>query len=316
MAIDGDGTVIKMKDIIMKATTHPTVTAYPINNKALKIVPNERTLSMEDKLHCLALLQDSLELKTLLTNFASVVAKVIRPFNVHFQSAYGLFSLNNHDKYNFTNSYHLPLSSESPRIGSIIYQSEKPLTTSEHLQFTELHELLIPCLRHSVKLAELNALVFKDHLTNIGNRAYYDECLARAIEQSSRNHQPLSLMVFDIDNFKPINDTLGHLKGDQVLQHFAAVLEKVIRTSDMAFRLGGDEFTLVLQAGDQHSVDKIKMRLLREIDDTPFLSALNFSTSTGYAHWQMGETAAELFAAADKNLYTEKSLKKALKKER
>lgn len=300
----------------MKATTKSTVTAYPVNNKVLKFIPDERKLGIESKLYCLELLQESLDLKTLLTNFASVVAKIIRPFNVHFQSAHGLFSLSNHDKYNYTNSYHLPLSSESPRIGSIIYQSEKPLTNTEHLLFMELHELLIPCLRHSVKLAELNSLVFKDHLTNIGNRAYYDECLARAIEQSSRNHQPLSLMVFDLDNFKPINDTLGHLKGDQVLQHFATILEKVIRTSDMPFRLGGDEFTLILQAGDQQSVDKIKARLLNEINNTPFLTALNFSTSSGYAHWQMGESAAELFAAADKNLYIEKALKKASREER
>jgi len=300
-----------MKDMIMKATTQSTVTAYPVNNKVLKLICGERTLDIDNKLYCLELLQESLDLKTLLTNFASVVAKVIRPFNVHFQSAHGLFSLNNHDKYNFTNSYHLPLSSESPRIGSIIYQSEKPLTNTEHLLFMELHELLIPCLRHSIKQAELNSLVFKDHLTNIGNRAYYDECLARAIEQSSRNHQPLSLMVFDLDNFKPINDTLGHLKGDQVLQHFAAILEKVIRTSDMAFRLGGDEFTIILQAGDQHSVNKINERLVNEINNTPFLTALNFSTSSGYAHWQMGESAAEFFAAADKNLYAEKARKKA-----
>jgi len=305
-----------MKDTIMKATTKPTVTAYPVNNKVLKFISDERNLDIESKLYCLELLQESLDLKTLLTNFASVVAKVIRPFNVHFQSAHGLFSLNNHDKYNYTNSYHLPLSSESPRIGSIIYQSEKPLANTEHLLIMELHELLIPCLRHSVKLAELNSLVFKDHLTNIGNRAYYDECLARAIEQSSRNRQPLSLMVFDLDNFKPINDTLGHLKGDQVLQHFAAILEKVIRTSDMPFRLGGDEFTLILQGGDQQSVDKIKARLLKEINNTPFLTALNFSTSSGYAHWQMGESAAELFATADKNLYVEKALKKASIKKR
>jgi len=299
-----------MKDTMMKATKRSTITAYPINNKVLTLVSNEHILSIENKLYCLNELQESLQLNTLLTNFASVVAKLIRPFNVHFQSAHGLFSLNHHDKYNFTNSYHLPLSSESPRIGSIIYQSEAELSSIEHLQLMALHELLIPNLRHSIKFAELNALAFKDHLTNIGNRAYYDESLQRAIEQSSRTRQPLALMVFDIDNFKPINDTLGHLKGDQVLQQFAALLARIIRTSDMVFRLGGDEFTIILQAGDQHSIDKVNERLLTGIKNTPLLAEINFSNSVGYAHWQMGETAADLFVTADKNLYAEKALKK------
>jgi len=297
----------------MKAQTHSTIAAYPVNNKVVTLVSNGLPLGIENKLKCLQLLQESLDLKDLLTNFASIVAKVIRPFNVRFQSAHGLFSLNNQEKYHFSNSYHLPLSSESPRIGTITYQSNQALTKNESQLLFELHQLLVPCLRHAVKLAELKVLVFKDHLTNIGNRAYYDESLQRAIEQSSRSQQSLSLMILDIDNFKPINDELGHLKGDQVLQHFAAILTKVIRTSDMAFRLGGDEFAIILQPGDQQSINKINERLLTEVNNTLFLSEVNFSASTGFAHWQMGQNPTELFSVADRKLYCDKA-KKAKKK--
>jgi diguanylate cyclase (GGDEF)-like protein len=290
----------------MKATKDVALAKYPFNNKVVTLVSNGSTLSSESRFKCLELLQESLDLKQLLTNFASIVARIVRPFNILFQSANGLFSLNNQQNYHFSNTYNLPLSSKCPRIGSITYQSNKPLMISESQLLVELHELLIPCLRHALKFAELNALVFKDHLTKVGNRAYYDESLQRAIEQSCRGHQSLSLMLFDINNFKPINDNYGHLKGDQVLQHFAAILTKIIRVSDMVFRLGGDEFVVILQPGDQHSIDKVEERLLTEINNTPFLTDLNFSTSVGYAHWRMGEDANSLFSTADRMLYAQK----------
>lgn len=293
----------------MKANITSTLAVYPANSEILKLVPNERTLSIENKFDCLQLLQESLDLKDLLTNFAVFVARVIRPYNVRFQSANGLFSLNNQENYHFSNSYHLPLSSKSPRIGTITYQSDKPLTKEENKLFIELHQLLVPSLRHALKFAELKALVFKDHLTNIGNRAYYDESLKRAIEQSSRSQQSLSLMVFDLNDFKAINDTFGHIKGDQVLQHFAAILTKTIRTSDMVFRLGGDEFAIILQPGGQQSIDIINVRLANEINNNLLLKEIKFSTSTGYAHWQMGDDAKALFGHADKKLYCNKANK-------
>lgn len=293
----------------MKANTHSILAAYPTNNKIFTLVSNEVTLSVENRFKCLQLLQESLELKKLLTNFASIVAKVVRPFNVHFQSTNGLFCLSDKENYNFSHNYHLPLSSKSPRIGTITYQSNMPLTINENKLLMELHQLLVPCLRHALKISELNVLVFKDHLTNIGNRAYYDESLQHAIEQSSRGQQSLSLMVFDINHFKPINDNFGHLYGDKVLQDFATILTKTVRSSDMVFRLGGDEFAIILQPAEQQSIDKINQRLINEINNNTLLTGINFSTSVGFAHWQKGQDAKQLFEMADKKLYCDKSKK-------
>jgi diguanylate cyclase (GGDEF)-like protein len=286
----------------MQANRNSVLSTYT-NDKLFTLVSNEPRLTPANRFKCLELLQESLDLKVLLTNFASIVAKLIRPFNVRFQSINGLFSLNNRIKYSFSNTYNLPLSSKSPRMGSITYQSDAPLTADENRLLIELHKLLTPSLGHALKFSELSSMVFKDHLTNIGNRAYYDESLLRAIEQSNRGQQSLSLMVFDINDFKLINDNFGHLKGDQVLQNFAAILTKIIRSTDMVFRLGGDEFTLILQPGDQQSIDKINERLLVEIGNTEILTEINFSTSAGCAHWKMGYDANTLFSLADKNLY-------------
>ncbi|MFT6985080.1 MAG: diguanylate cyclase (GGDEF)-like protein [Psychromonas sp.] len=298
------------KEVIIKTLTQAETGNYPLGNGLFTVFSNNPALTVENKLLCLELLQTSLDLKEMMTTFASLVARFIRPFNIRFQSAHGFFSLNNENKFHCSDSFNLSISSTSARIGSITYQSTTPLSAQENKLLTELHQLLVPSLRHALKFSELNSMVFKDHLTNIGNRAYYDESLERAILQSSRSHQGLSLIVLDINDFKIINDTFGHLKGDQVLQHFSGALIKSIRTSDMVFRLGGDEFAVILQPSDQKSVHKVIARLHQEISNNSFFTELNFSSSIGFSHWLMGLSANELFSIADQNLYINKASQK------
>lgn len=294
----------------MEGLTQTEAGLFPPSRNVFSVFANDVAFTTDNKLACLQLLQTSLDLKLMMTNFSSLVAKFIRPFNIRFQSAHGFFSLSNEGHFPYSKSYNLSLSSSSARIGAITYQSETAITVQEEKLLNELHLLLVPNLKHALKFSELNSMVFKDYLTNIGNRAYYDESLQRAIEQSSRNHQSLSLMILDINDFKIINDTFGHLKGDQVLQHFAGVLTKSIRTSDMVFRLGGDEFAIILQPSDQQAINIVIKRIFKEIEKNTFLSELNFSSSIGFSHWQMGQSATELFVTADKNLYVNKALSK------
>lgn len=294
----------------MEGLTQTETGQFPSSNNVFSVFSNDAVFTIDNKLACLELLQTSLDLKLMMTNFSSLVAKFIRPFNIRFQSAHGFFSLNNEGSFPYSKSYNLSLSSISTRIGAITYQSETVITIQEEKLLNELHLILVPNLKHALKFSELNSMVFKDHLTNIGNRAYYDESLERAIEQSSRNHQSLSLIILDINDFKIINDTFGHLKGDKVLQHFSGTLTKSIRTSDMVFRLGGDEFAIILQPSDQKAVNIVIKRIFNEIAKNSFLSELNFSSCIGFAHWKMGNSASKLFVTADKHLYVNKALSK------
>jgi len=278
----------------------------PLNNNMFTVFSNDPVLTVKDKLICLESLQMSLDLKEMMNSFASLVAKFVRPFNIRFQSAHGFFSFRHEDEFHYSDNFNLAIASDNARIGSLTYQSTRALSAQESKMLAELHSLLTPNLKHALKFSELNSMVFKDHLTKIGNRGYYDESINRAIEQSSRNHQTLSLMILDINNFKMINDTLGHLTGDQVLQSFSGVLIKSVRTSDMVFRLGGDEFAIILQPGGQISVSKVMSRLQQEIKRNTFLKDLHFSSSVGFSHWQMGRTANELFSMADQKLYINK----------
>ncbi|WP_413692424.1 GGDEF domain-containing protein [Psychromonas sp. KJ10-2] len=275
------------------------------------VFSNEPLLSTKDKLFTLETLQKSLDLKEIMENFASLVASFIRPFNIRFQSAFGFFSLSKSLPSNFTRNFNLDSADHSPRLGTMTYQSETPITATEDKLLAELHQLLQPTLKHALRFSELSSMVYKDHLTNIGNRAYYEETIFHAIEQSNRTNLGLSLMVLDINKFKPINDTYGHTKGDQVLNAFAQVLTKSIRTSDFVFRLGGDEFVVILQPSASCSVSKVQQRILQEIDKNSLLKELDFSASYGFSHWEIGTTASQLFDQADQHLYQNKALDRA-----
>lgn len=274
------------------------------------VFTNEPLLSTEDKLLSLESLQQSLDLKEMMQNFAALVAEFVRPFNIRFQSANGFFSLVKIQRSSFSKSFNLGSTGHSSRLGTITYQSEVSFTVGEDKILTELHELLLPSLKHALKFSELNSMVYQDHLTNIGNRAYYEKTIQYAIEQSSRTLLGLSLMILDINHFKPINDTYGHLKGDQILQQFARVLTKSIRASDIVFRIGGDEFAIVLQPSEACSINKVNQRINQAIQQNTLLKEINFSFSVGYSHWEIGTNSMQLFELADQNLYQHKALSK------
>jgi len=292
----------------MEIIAQNNIENYSLRNKVFTVISNTPSLSLENKLTCIELLQERIELKELMTNFASLVAKFVRPFNIRFQSANGFFNSKSDIKSNHRKSYNLSMPFSDSRLGSICYQSELPIKVHEDKLLNELHQLLIKNLNNSLKLSELQSMVFKDHLTDIGNRAYYEESLLRSIEQSSRGQQSLSLMLFDLNDFKIINDTLGHLTGDKVLIAFAHILTKCVRSSDMAFRLGGDEFAIILQPGGVQSIEAVNQRVCDEINKNLFLTRLNFSHSMGYSDWKIGQCAEKLFSEADRRLYINKGL--------
>jgi diguanylate cyclase (GGDEF)-like protein len=106
----------------------------------------------------------------------------------------------------------------------------------------------------------LRNLAMIDPLTGLYNRRFAEQRLAAEVARSERRGHPLTVLTLDLNNFKEINDTFGHPAGDQVLQEFASRLNKVIRGSDLAVRLGGDEFLVVLP---ECTLEQLKLVLER-----------------------------------------------------
>src|SRR5262249_56454577 len=108
----------------------------------------------------------------------------------------------------------------------------------------------------------------RDPLTGLPNRILFRELVGRALASSRRSKATVAVMLMDLDRFKEINDTLGHLNGDIVLQRSARKLESVLRGSDTLARLGGDEFAvLVPDVGAGETVEEIAGRLLKTLEE-------------------------------------------------
>lgn len=176
--------------------------------------------------------------------------------------------------------------------------------------YTIYQEILIKRLRRQlVERANhshiLRNLAMIDPLTGLYNRRFAEQRLAAEVARSERRGHPLTVLTLDLNNFKEINDTYGHPAGDQVLQEFALRLNKVIRGSDLAVRLGGDEFLVVLP---ECTVEQLKLVLDRlsafELDWHGKKIAVTFSA--GWKDYEMGDRPEEMLARADEALYINK----------
>ena len=146
----------------------------------------------------------------------------------------------------------------------------------------------------------------RDPLTGLLNRHTLDDVVGRAIARHSRDGVPMALLAIDLDHFKSINDDFGHAAGDQVLRRFGALLNGWLRESDAAFRLGGEEFLVLLHDADGTPARWVAEELLAEIRDTPLLDARPVTASIGLSPY-LGERDPQAWIAhADEALYRAK----------
>jgi len=148
-----------------------------------------------------------------------------------------------------------------------------------------------------------------DELTGLPNRRAFNEELGRALARAARAGQPLTLAVLDLDHFKRVNDEYGHPVGDAVLQLTAAALRDSVRSGDLAARMGGEEFGLILPDASEESsrvlAERVRTAVARaELDG----SDVTVTASLGIATWEPGESgdASELVRRADRALYAAK----------
>lgn len=153
-----------------------------------------------------------------------------------------------------------------------------------------------------------------DSLTGLANRRAFDRTLDIEMERSKRAKTPLSLAIFDLDNFKAINDTQGHPKGDEVLQVFAKKLEETTRRYDLAARYGGEEFALIMAGSGVVKAQRLLRRLLKEFREIEFMttdgeSTFNVTCSVGLTCYKgtVDFDAEELLKLADDALYEAKT---------
>ncbi len=151
----------------------------------------------------------------------------------------------------------------------------------------------------------------RDALTGTLNKRYLLEALNREISRSTRAGLHLTVIMLDIDHFKSVNDTYGHLVGDDVLRTFGKRVSDICRSDDLLARYGGEEFCMVLAATAGEEAREIAERCRRVVVDEPFATTagpLNITASFGLSCLEPGQqlTTAELLEAADQQLYQAK----------
>ncbi|MBF0340019.1 MAG: diguanylate cyclase [Magnetococcales bacterium] len=195
---------------------------------------------------------------------------------------------------------------------------EQPLHTLVHT--LPIHDATgrtdrIVCLERDVTQTRerenrLKHLAFHDPLTHLPNRQLFHDRLHQALAQGRRHAQMVAVMLFDLDHFKAINDTLGHAAGDLLLQEVARRLKTCVRESDTVARLGGDEFTAVLtNVTDASQVRKVSRKMLKALGRKFSLGGhkVTVTSSIGVSLYPMdGDEMADLVDKADKALYQAK----------
>lgn len=145
-----------------------------------------------------------------------------------------------------------------------------------------------------------------DTLTGLRNRQHFEAEFRREIERASRYGQPVSLVIFDIDHFKRVNDQHGHQTGDEVLVEVARCASKMTRASDLLCRWGGEEFVLLMLAADDDAL-KAADKLRRHIEQHTFPQVGAITISAGLAQLRADDDPATLIRRADNALYRAKS---------
>lgn len=156
------------------------------------------------------------------------------------------------------------------------------------------------------KNVELSNLALIDHLTNLANRNYLEYDINFLIASSNRNNTKLSLLMIDLDRFKLVNDTYGHLVGDDVLKKSAQILKESVRSSDRIYRWGGEEFVIVVPDTNNDEAKLLAEKICKNFRQAKFDVIGNITVSIGIASYDKTEKYEDWFKRADLALYQAK----------
>jgi diguanylate cyclase (GGDEF)-like protein len=203
----------------------------------------------------------------------------------------------------------VPLETNGGRIGYLAVYSRdagRRFGDDDVRELERLTERATPAIENARKFREARQLADLDALTGLHNRRYFHETLARECARAHRYTRKLALIVFDIDDFKNVNDRVGHLGGDAVLAEAAERVRDVIRTADIPCRVGGDEFAVIMPESGIQQAEQLFERLQGAISGRPIGQAGRLKISAGVAELKAEDDSITFFERADEALYRAK----------
>ena len=184
-------------------------------------------------------------------------------------------------------------------------EGRKP-TEDEIAGLEEVAANVGPAIENARRFREARRLADLDALTSLHNRRYFHDTLAREVARAHRYDRRLALVVFDVDDFKAINERVGHLSGDAVLAQLAERVRSVVRTADIACRVGGDEFAVILPESALADAEQLYRRLQFAVSTKATGPAERLHLSAGIAELTSEDDPVSFFERADEALFRAK----------
>jgi diguanylate cyclase (GGDEF)-like protein len=203
----------------------------------------------------------------------------------------------------------VPLLREDEQLGFLTIFTRSGGRSFSEDDVQELEQLALragPAIENARRFREARQLADLDALTGLHNRRYFHETLAREVSRAQRYDRTLALIVFDLDDFKAINDRIGHLAGDSVLADAAERVRDSVRSADIACRVGGDEFAVILPESTLLDADQLYRRIQQSVSARPIGQEGRLFLSAGVTDLRPEDDAVSFFQRADEALYRAK----------
>ena len=254
-----------------------------------------------------SVLQTSLDLDEVIGLFHKEISKALTYGSLHYQHRGVHCDISTGSRSHHKCNYRLEMN--KVWLGELTLTRKTKFTDADTQMLEDFLCKLVYPLRNCLLFREAQAAALQDRLTGLNNRGAFDASLKREIDVAQRQYTPLSLIVMDIDHFKSVNDTYGHTGGDSALKQLGNTIVNTMRGSDMAFRYGGEEFTLILNNTDIESAELVAERLRIAVSQLMCNDGkhnFGFTVSLGVAQLSQGEQGTALFDRADHALYQAK----------
>jgi len=271
--------------------------------------PENMTDVTNMSIHVMGVLQSTLELEKLIELFADEMAAVVPHDHMSYTNQDENIKINMGKTARHSSSYSLVLFGKN--MGELAISRNTKFIDVEINKIEGLISALIYPLRNALLYKQAVEKAYHDPLTGLNNRAAFDKSIEQEVDLATRHNHSLSLMMLDLDRFKQINDNYGHIVGDTVLKGFADCIMECMRSSDIVFRYGGEEFVILLRNTKIVGAKLLAERMRKNVEDMKFdynNIKINISVSIGLAEFQEGDDRLTLVERADTLLYKAKEM--------
>jgi len=294
-----------------KATQTPIRVNFPMGNLLTSPSKSKDPLEQEEVTRVLQIsnvLQTTLDIGRIIELFSQELQCLVSHDSLHYKNSAEKYTHAVGNKAQNSCAYKLVIGDQS--LGELSITRKKRFTARETLLMEYVLCSVVYPLRNALLYKHALLAALKDPLTGVNNRAAMEITVSREIDLAKRHGTPLSLIAMDIDRFKSVNDNYGHLAGDSIIKAVAETVNSCIRSSDILFRYGGEEFAIVLSNTGPEGAILLAERIREAIAKKQYhfeKRHIGITVSQGVACLDQKDEIKSLFMKADTALYKAKS---------